>query len=131
MSVENAERFGLSQIHQLRGRVGRSAYPSKCLLLASYRKTDEASRRLRVLENTTDGFKIAEADLSIRGPGEFLGTRQSGFYQFRTANLMKDADILSEARQEAFSLVENNLKLARRTYKLLRKDLQNSHSYPR
>ncbi len=126
MVIENAERFGLSQIHQLRGRVGRSGYSSKCLLLASYRKTDEAGRRLRVLENTTDGFRIAEEDFAIRGPGEFLGTRQSGFYQFRTANLMKDADILSEARQEAFRLMESNPELARRTYNLLRKIFKDS-----
>jgi len=127
MVIENAERFGLSQIHQLRGRVGRSAYPSKCLLLASYRKTDEASRRLRILEGTTDGFRIAEEDLAIRGPGEFLGTRQSGFYQFRAANLMKDADILSEARQEAFRLAESDPELARLTYDLLRKIFKGSH----
>jgi len=127
MVIENAERFGLSQIHQLRGRVGRSDYPSRCLLLASYRKTDEASRRLRVLENTTDGFKIAEQDLAIRGPGEFLGTRQSGLYQFKTANLMKDANILSEARQEAFRLVERDPELARRTYNVLRNIFRSSN----
>ena len=127
MVIENAERFGLSQIHQLRGRVGRSDYPSRCLLLASYRKTDEASRRLRVLENTTDGFRIAEQDLAIRGPGEFLGTRQSGLYQFKTANLMKDADILSEARQEAFGLVERDPELARRTYNILRRISRDSN----
>jgi ATP-dependent DNA helicase RecG len=120
MVIENAERFGLSQIHQLRGRVGRSVYPSKCLLLASYRKTDEARRRLGVIEKTTDGFKIAEEDLAIRGPGEFLGERQSGFYQFRVANLMRDAEILSETRQEAFRLVEGDLGLAHRTYEILR-----------
>ena len=126
MVIENAERFGLSQIHQLRGRVGRSEYPSKCLLLASYRKTDEARRRLRVLESTTDGFRIAEEDFVIRGPGEFLGTRQSGFYQFRTANLMKDADILSEARQEAFMLAERDTELAGKTYNFLREVFKGS-----
>jgi len=118
MVIENAERFGLSQIHQLRGRVRRSVYPSRCLLLASYRKTGEARRRLGVIENTTDGFKIAEEDLAIRGPGEFLGERQSGFYQFRVANLMRDAEILSEAREGAFRLVEGDPGLARRTYDL-------------
>jgi len=120
MVIENAERFGLSQIHQLRGRVGRSVYPSKCLLLASYRKTGEARRRLGVIEKTTDGFRIAEEDLAIRGPGEFLGERQSGFYQFRVANLMRDTEILSEAREDAFRLVEGDPKLAYLTYKLLR-----------
>jgi ATP-dependent DNA helicase RecG len=120
MVIENAERFGLSQIHQLRGRVRRSVYPSKCLLLASYRKTGEARRRLGVIEKTTDGFRIAEEDLAIRGPGEFLGERQSGFYQFRVANLMRDAEILSEAREGAFRLVEGDPGLARRTYNILR-----------
>ena len=120
MVIENAERFGLSQIHQLRGRVRRSVYPSKCLLLASYRKTDEARRRLGVIEKTTDGFRIAEEDLAIRGPGELLGERQSGFYQFRVANLMRDAEILSEAREGAFRLVEADPGLAHRTYNLLR-----------
>jgi ATP-dependent DNA helicase RecG len=116
--IENAEQFGLSQIHQLRGRVGRGVHPSKCLLLASYRKTSEASRRL--IEKTTDGFRIAEEDLQIRGPGEFLGVRQSGFCHFRTANLMRDARILSEAREEAFSLVDTHPRLAHSTYNLLR-----------
>jgi ATP-dependent DNA helicase RecG len=118
--IENAERFGLSQIHQLRGRVGRSAHPSKCLLLSSTRLTDEARRRLGIIVKSTDGFRIAEEDLAIRGPGEFMGERQSGFYQFRVANLMRDARILSEARQEAFRLVERDPELAYRTYGLLR-----------
>jgi len=128
MVIENAERFGLSQIHQLRGRVGRSVYPSMCLLLASYRKTSEAARRLRVIEETTDGFRIAEEDLAIRGPGEFLGVRQSGFYQFRVANLMRDVEILSEAREEAFRLVESDPELAHRTYNLLREMFRGSQS---
>jgi ATP-dependent DNA helicase RecG len=120
MVIENAERFGLSQIHQLRGRVGRSAYPSKCLLLASYRKTDEAKKRLGIIEKTTDGFRISEEDLVIRGPGEFLGERQAGFHQFRVARIIQDAEILSEARKEAFRLVECNPELAHKTYNLLR-----------
>lgn len=128
MVVENAERFGLSQIHQLRGRVGRSAYPSKCLLLASYRKTDDARRRLGIIEKTTDGFRISEEDLAIRGPGEFLGERQSGFYQFRVANIMRDVEILSEARKEAFRLVEHDPELAHKTYNLLRQMFTGSHS---
>jgi len=126
MVIENAERFGLSQIHQLRGRVGRSVYPSKCLLLASYRKTDEARRRLGVIEKTTDGFRIAEEDLAIRGPGEFLGEKQSGFCQFRVANLMRDPEILSETRQEASRLVEGDPGLAHRTYEILRQMFRGS-----
>jgi ATP-dependent DNA helicase RecG len=120
MVIENAERFGLSQIHQLRGRVGRSSYPSTCLLLSSMRLTDEARRRLGILVRSSDGFRIAEEDLAIRGPGEFMGERQSGFYQFRAANLMRDAKMLSDARQEASKLLEQDPELAHRTYGLLR-----------
>jgi ATP-dependent DNA helicase RecG len=120
MVIENAERFGLSQIHQLRGRVGRSSYPSMCLLLSSTRLTDEARRRLGILVKSSDGFRIAEEDLAIRGPGEFMGERQSGFCQFRAANLMRDATILSEARREASRLLQSDPELAHRTYGLLR-----------
>ena len=126
MVIENAERFGLSQIHQLRGRVGRGVHPSKCLLVASYRKTNEAGRRLSIIERTTDGFRIAEEDLAIRGPGEFLGVRQSGFCHFRTADLMRDARILSEAREEAFSLVDAHPRLAHSTHNLLRRMFRES-----
>lgn len=108
MVVEHAERFGLSQLHQLRGRVGRGEHPSFCLLLAQYQQSDEARKRLRIMEETNDGFKIAEEDLAIRGPGEFLGVRQSGIPDFRVANIIRDARILDEARQEAFSLVRKD-----------------------
>ncbi|MFB0507007.1 MAG: ATP-dependent DNA helicase RecG [Thermodesulfobacteriota bacterium] len=110
--VEHAERFGLPQLHQLRGRIGRGRYPSKCLLLAHYRRSEEARRRLRVMEETSDGFRIAEEDLVIRGPGDFLGTRQSGLPDFRVANILRDGKILNEARQEAFSLVERDPDLS-------------------
>ncbi len=112
MVIEHAERFGLSQLHQLRGRVGRSDYPSQCILLAQYSASDDARRRLRVMEETTDGFKIAEEDFAIRGPGEFLGTRQSGLPDFRIANILTDVKILSEARNEAFRLIEEDPALS-------------------
>ena len=127
MIIENAERFGLSQIHQLRGRVGRSAYPSKCLLLSSYRNSASAKKRLGIIEKTTDGFRISEEDLVIRGPGEFLGEKQSGFYQFRVAKIMIDAEILSEARKEAFQLVEHDSEIALRTFRLFRQMFTGSH----
>ncbi len=111
MVVEHAERFGLSQLHQLRGRVGRDDYQSQCILLAQYKKSDDARRRLKIMEQTTDGFKIAEEDFDIRGPGEFLGTRQSGIPDFRIANIARDVKILSEARNEAFQLIENDPSL--------------------
>ncbi|HWS54185.1 MAG TPA: ATP-dependent DNA helicase RecG [Pyrinomonadaceae bacterium] len=101
MIIEHAERFGLSQLHQLRDRVGRGAEKSYCVLLASERQTSVARERLGIMEETTDGFRIAEKDLEIRGPGEVMGTRQSGVPTFRVGNLVRDLQILEEARREA------------------------------
>ncbi|HEV8618254.1 MAG TPA: ATP-dependent DNA helicase RecG, partial [Candidatus Udaeobacter sp.] len=101
MVIEHAERFGLSQLHQLRGRVGRGADQSFCVLLASDKQTEVARERLGIMEETNDGFKIAEKDLEIRGPGEVLGTRQAGLPEFRVANLVRDLEILQAARKEA------------------------------
>ncbi len=101
MVVEHAERFGLSQLHQLRGRVGRGAEQSYCVLLASEKRTEVARERLGIMEETNDGFKIAEKDLEIRGPGEIMGTRQAGLPEFRVASLVRDLDILQAARKEA------------------------------
>jgi ATP-dependent DNA helicase RecG len=101
MIVEHAERFGLSQLHQLRGRVGRGAEQSYCVLMASDKQTSVAQQRLGIMEETNDGFRIAEKDLEIRGPGEVMGTRQSGVPTFRIGNLVRDLHILEEARREA------------------------------
>ena len=101
MVVEHAERFGLSQLHQLRGRVGRGADQSYCVLMASDRQTSVAQQRLGIMEETSDGFRIAEKDLEIRGPGEVMGTRQSGVPTFRVGNLVRDLAILEDARREA------------------------------
>jgi ATP-dependent DNA helicase RecG len=101
MVIEHADRFGLSQLHQLRGRVGRGSAAGSCLLINRAPSNPLAQQRLRVMERERDGFKIAEADLAMRGPGEFLGTRQSGLGDFRLANLIRDAKILMEARKEA------------------------------
>ena len=111
MVVEHAERFGLSQLHQLRGRIGRGHYPSKCILLAQYRSSEEAKVRLEAMEKTTDGFKIAEEDLALRGPGEFFGIRQSGLPDFRVAHIIRDAPILIEARKEAFRIIQEDPEL--------------------
>jgi len=108
MLVEHAERFGLAQLHQLRGRVGRGREPGLCLLMKSPRCSEEGEKRLEVMARTTDGFRIAEADLEIRGPGEFLGTRQSGLPDFRVANILRDGQILEQARQTAFDLVKDS-----------------------
>jgi ATP-dependent DNA helicase RecG len=104
MMVEHAERFGLAQLHQLRGRVGRGGEVGTCLLMRSARCSEEGMRRLQVMSETNDGFRIAEADLEIRGPGEFLGTRQSGLPDFRVADLLRDGRMLEEARKDAFCL---------------------------
>ena len=101
MVIEHAERFGLSQLHQLRGRVGRGAEQSFCVLLASEKRTSVARERLGIMEETSDGFRIAEKDLELRGPGEVMGTRQSGIPTFRVGNLVRDVQILEEARREA------------------------------
>jgi ATP-dependent DNA helicase RecG len=101
MVVEHAERFGLSQLHQLRGRVGRGSEQAYCILLASHKRTAEARERLSIMEETNDGFKVAEKDLEIRGPGEVMGTRQSGIPAFRVANLVRDRLLLEAAKHEA------------------------------
>ncbi len=101
MVIEHAERFGLSQLHQLRGRVGRGAEQSFCVLLTDFKKTAVAKERLGIMESSSDGFKIAEKDLEIRGQGEILGTRQSGIHDFKLGNIARDLDILIAARDEA------------------------------
>ena len=105
MVIENAERFGLSQMHQLRGRVGRGGHKSYCVVVLGERFSKEASERAYIMQSTLDGFKIAEKDLEIRGPGEFLGSRQSGLPGFKIAHLIRDVDILSLAKKAAFDLV--------------------------
>jgi ATP-dependent DNA helicase RecG len=98
MLVENAEAFGLAQLHQLRGRIGRGAHESFCILISGA-KNLEAHERLKILEETNDGFKIAEADLKLRGPGELLGQQQSGLPEFRFGNLAEDWDLIRQARE--------------------------------
>ena len=107
MVVEHAERFGLAQLHQLRGRIGRGTHESTCILVAPFRMTDEARTRLETMVRTSNGFEIAEADLQLRGPGEFFGTRQSGELGFHVANPLRDKELLELARKEAFALVED------------------------
>lgn len=110
MVVENAERFGLSQLHQLRGRVGRGEAKSYCVLLSSNRN-QETRQRMKVLCSTNDGFKIAEEDLKLRGPGDFFGARQHGLPQLRVADLAGDLQVLQEARSAAEALLEDDPEL--------------------
>ncbi len=107
MLIEHAERFGLAQLHQLRGRIGRGSRKSYCLLLAAEPRSELAEERLRTLTETTDGFRIAEIDLKLRGPGEFFGTRQWGIPAFRIGNLLRDQEILEWAKREASNFVEH------------------------
>jgi ATP-dependent DNA helicase RecG len=104
MLIENAERFGLSQLHQLRGRVGRGGEQSYCLLMAGPKRSADARKRLKAMVETNDGFRISEIDLNLRGPGDFLGTRQSGLPEFQLANIVEDQEILRTARIAAFKL---------------------------
>jgi ATP-dependent DNA helicase RecG len=111
MIIENSERFGLSQLHQLRGRVGRGAEQSFCILMTGNKLTQEGKKRVKTMVETNDGFKISEVDLEIRGPGELQGTRQSGGLNLKIANLITDVKILEEARKAAFLLLEEDLLL--------------------
>jgi ATP-dependent DNA helicase RecG len=124
MIIEHAERFGLSQLHQLRGRVGRGEHPSHCILLAHACTTADAMRRLKIIEQTTDGFKIAEEDFNIRGPGEFLGVRQSGVPDLRIARALYDVKTLHAARSEAFRLAERDPGLTLPEHRVTRQVLQ-------
>jgi len=119
MLIEHAERFGLSQLHQLRGRVGRGPWKSYCILLTAA-ASEEARRRIEAMTSTNDGFRIAEADLQLRGPGDFFGTRQSGLPEFRVADLLRDGAMLEEARREAFALVQADPKLLAPEHRALR-----------
>ena len=106
MVIEHAERFGLSQLHQLRGRIGRGAAKSYCILMTGGKISPEGEERLKTMVRTQDGFEIAERDLELRGPGEFFGTRQAGMPGFRVANLLHDRKLLDLARLEANRIVE-------------------------
>ncbi|HPL62376.1 MAG TPA: ATP-dependent DNA helicase RecG [Syntrophales bacterium] len=120
MIIEHADRFGLSQLHQLRGRVGRSGLPATCILMTGCTPSEIAARRLRKMEETNDGFRIAEEDLAIRGPGQFMGTRQSGFPDFRIACIFRDYALLDAARREAFMIIGEDPLLEKAGHRRLR-----------
>jgi len=111
MMIEHAERFGLSQLHQLRGRIGRGNKQSYCILLPDQKLTDSAKFRLKKMVETTDGFEIAEADLKLRGPGDFLGTKQSGLPEFKYADIVEDRMILESAKNSARDIIQSDPEL--------------------
>ena len=126
--IEHAERFGLAALHQLRGRVGRSTLPSYCFLVYGKGPTEEAKARLKVMKETNDGFRIAEKDLEIRGPGEMMGDKQSGFLHLRFADLTSDLDIVERARAEADRIIREDRGLLKAENAVLRAALQNHRS---
>ena len=128
MIIENSERFGLSQLHQLRGRVGRGAEQSFCVLMSSYKLTQEAKERLSTMVSTNDGFEIAEVDLRLRGPGSIQSTQQSGLPDLKIAHLVKDSELLKTAREIAMRILEKDPNLAAAHHEKLRAHLQ-KHSF--
>jgi ATP-dependent DNA helicase RecG len=123
MVIESAEKFGLSQLHQLRGRVGRGNDQSYCILLAGNKAGADARERLKIMTETSDGFRIAEKDMELRGPGEIAGTRQSGMLDFRLADIVRDKEILKMAVQEAEKLLKRDPELALPEQAALRRQL--------
>jgi len=123
MLIEHAERFGLAQLHQLRGRVGRSSHKSYCLLIANP-KSEDAVQRMKAMVKTNDGFEIAEEDLAIRGPGEFFGTRQSGMPDMKVANIARDTMLIDISRKEAFKIAEEDPTLSKPDHQAMKKVLQ-------
>jgi len=131
MVIENAERFGLSQLHQLRGRVGRGAEQSCCILMSDYKQSQEARTRLETMVKTNDGFQIAEVDLHLRGPGDIEGTRQSGIMNFKVADIVRDSVILKEARHAAQDLLNDDPHLEKQENDPLRRFLTANKSMAR
>jgi ATP-dependent DNA helicase RecG len=125
MVIENAERFGLSQLHQLRGRVGRGSDQSYCILMSSYELSSDARKRISTMVRTNDGFEIAETDLQLRGPGDLQGTQQSGIMDLRIADIVKDEKILKYARSVAGEIIANDPSLAKENNDILAQHLLN------
>ena len=123
MVIENAERFGLSQLHQLRGRVGRGEYNSYCILMTKDKMSPDAETRINAMVSTNDGFKISEIDLKLRGPGDILGTQQSGVVDFKIADLTNDLKIFDLAKKEVKKLISNDPKLKHPNNLTIRQEL--------
>ena len=120
MVIENAERFGLAQLHQLRGRVGRGADQAYCILMTSYKLSTDTRKRIDTMCRTQNGFEIAQVDLELRGPGDLMGTQQSGTIELKVANLAVDGAILKEARASAYEILEKDPELAQPEHQMIR-----------
>ena len=123
MVIENAERFGLSQLHQLRGRIGRGQYKSTCILITDA-QNDTTQKRMNIMKSTTDGFKIADEDLRLRGPGEFFGSRQHGLPQFKIADMLKDRETLDETSKAARYILKLDPQLSNEENSGLKDEVQ-------
>ena len=124
MIIESAERFGLSQLHQLRGRVGRGAEKSYCILMTGDKLSNEGKKRLQTMVSTNDGFKVAEVDLEIRGPGDIMGTQQSGILNLKLADLARDGQLVTLARQSAKAILQDDSLLTKQSNRPLREELK-------
>jgi len=123
MVIENAERFGLSQLHQLRGRVGRGSDQAYCILMTGEKLTSYARKRIQTIIRTTDGFEIAETDLQLRGPGDIEGTQQSGILNLKIADIIRDEKLLKRARKMAIDIIKNDPELEKKENSLLAQHL--------
>ena len=123
MIIESAERFGLSQLHQLRGRVGRGAEKSYCILMTGNKLSKEAKLRMETMVGTNDGFEIAEVDLKLRGPGDLMGTQQSGVLDLKIADISKDSQLVILAREIAVKLIESDPTISDPTNRCIREEI--------
>ena len=123
MIIESAEKFGLSQLHQLRGRVGRGAEKSYCILMSGYKLSKEAKIRLETMVRTSDGFEISEQDLKIRGPGDVMGTQQSGVLDFKLADLARDGQIVQLSKNDVDQILKEDVNLSAPENQIVKKEL--------
>ncbi len=126
MLIENAERFGLTQLHQLRGRVGRGNDESYCILMTKDKLSEDSKLRIETMVKVSDGFKLAEVDLKLRGPGDMLGTRQSGMLKFKLADIIYDTEILNNARNSAIKILRDDPRLNNKENLPIRNEISSS-----
>ena len=127
MLIENAERFGLTQLHQLRGRIGRGKHQSYCILIQR-KQTDLSNYRLKVMENTSNGFKISDEDLKLRGPGEFFGKRQHGYMKMKIGNIPEDSGLINISRELAFKLIDDDNDLRKTENQKIKEELLDKYN---